>query len=95
MIFIHVEFTSFRVSSETNQPNLLKTAVQMADEHVVGNSGTQKESIWSAAEAKADTNLQRCKSHTVHCGQRSVSHFTCAQPAERLNCFMQNKISLY
>lgn len=95
MIFIHVELTLFRVSSETNQPNLLKTAVQMADEHVVGNSGTQQEAIWSAVGAKAGRNLQRCKSHIVHCGQRSVRHFTCAQPAERLNCFMQNKMSLY
>lgn len=68
MIFIHVEFTSFRVSSEINQPNLLKTAVQMADEHVMGNRGTQQEPIWSAAGAMAGRNLQRCKSHIVHCG---------------------------
>lgn len=94
MIFTHVELTSFGVSSETNQPNLLKTSVQMADDHVGGNSGTQQEAIWSAVGAKAGRNLQRCKSHIMHCGQRSVSHFTCAQPAERLNCFVQNKISV-
>lgn len=83
------------MSSETNQPNLLKTTVQTAAEHVMGNSDTQHEPVWSAAGAEAGRNLQRCKSHIARCGQRSVSQITCTQPTDSLVCFMQNKIPLY